>query len=69
MKVLDEESMVEENEDVIKLWEPLEFNIDENYKYVEDGMLFSLFSNLLYYGIAFPILKILTKIVYGLKIF
>lgn len=32
------------------------------------AFIFSIFSNLLYYGIAFPILFILTKIVYGLKI-
>lgn len=32
------------------------------------AILFSIFSNLLYYGIAFPILLILLKIVYDLKI-
>lgn len=32
------------------------------------AILFFIFSNLLYYGIAFPILAILTKIVYDLKI-
>jgi len=60
--------MKEENEDIVKLWEPLEFNIDEKYKYVQNGIIFSFFSNLLYYGIAFPILKIFTKIIYDLKI-
>lgn len=59
---------IEENENIVKLWQPLEFVINENYEYVPKGKLFSFFSNLLYYGIAYPILKILTKIVYDLKI-
>lgn len=58
----------EENEHIIHLWEPLEFNIDEKYKYVKKGIIFSFFSNLLYYGIAFPVLKLITKIIYDLKI-
>lgn len=58
----------EENEDIVHLWEPLEFGMDEKYEYVKKGFLFSCFSNVLYYGIAFPILKILTKVVYDLKI-
>lgn len=59
---------IDENSDIIHLWEPLKLNIDENYKYIPKGMLFSCVSNLVYYGIAFPILKILTKIIYDLKI-
>ena len=59
------EEILEENEHVIHLWEPLEFKIDENYDYVPNNLIFS---NLLYYGIAFPILKLLTKIIYDLKI-
>ena len=62
------ENNQDENEHIIDLWEPLEFNIDENYEYVSKSKLFSLLSNGLYYGIAYPILKILTKIVYDFKI-
>lgn len=70
MKQLIDDTMLpdEENEHIIHLWEPLEFNINEKYNYVPKGIIFSIFSNLLYYGIAFPILKIVTKIVYDLKI-
>lgn len=57
-----------ENEDVIHQWEPLKFNINENYKYVPNGIIFKFFSNLLYYGIAFPILFLILKIRYDLKI-
>ena len=64
----NEELVQDENEDIIHLYEPLEFNISENYKYINDGKVFSFFSNLLYYGIAFPVLTILNKIVYDLKI-
>ena len=32
------------------------------------SLVFSIFSNILYYVIAFPILKLLLKIVYDLKI-
>ena len=49
-------------------WNILEFNIDEKYDYVPKGKIFNLFSNLLYYVIAFPILKIITKLIYDLKI-
>lgn len=70
MKTYSYEEAIEydENADIINQWEPLEVNIDENYEYVKTGKIFSFFSNLLYYGIAIPILKVLTKIVYDLKI-
>ena len=62
------EVKLEENEPIDNFKRNLEFDIDQNYEYVPKGKLFSFFSNLLYYGIAFPVLKILTKIVYDLKI-
>ena len=34
-----------ENEDVIHQWEPLKFNINENYKDVPNGIIFKFFSN------------------------
>lgn len=68
MKEIVETWPDEENENIINLWQPLEFNIDDNYEYIPKGILFSIFSNVLYYGIALPILSIFTKIVYGLRI-
>ena len=67
-KIEELEDIQDENEHIIDLWEPLEFNIDENYEYVPKSKVFSLLSNGLYYGIAFPILKVLMKIVYDFKI-
>ncbi len=63
-----EKRMQNENDDVIYMYEPLELNIDEQYQYIKEGKIFSFFSNLLYYIIAFPVLTILNKIIYGLKI-
>lgn len=57
-----------ENEHIINLWQPLEFKIDKEYEYIVKNKIFMFFSNLLYYGIAFPVLKILNKLVYDLKI-
>lgn len=62
------EEIADENEHIIELWEPLEFNIDEKYEYVSKNKLFQMCSDFLYYIIAFPILTIFTKIVYDLKI-
>ncbi len=64
----EESDNLEQNEDVIHLWEPLEVKLDSNYKYINDEKIFSFFSNLLYYGLAFPVLTVLNKIVYDLKI-
>ena len=62
------EEIADENEHIIDLWELLEFNIDRNYEYVSKDIIFNTFSDILYYLIAYPILKVLTKIVYDLKI-
>ena len=62
------EEIADENEHIIDLWEPLEFNIDSSYEYVPKDTIFNMFSDVLYYLIAYPILKVLTKIVYDLKI-
>ncbi len=66
--VNNKEAKLNENESIDKFKRNLKFDIDETYEYVNKGKIFSLISNLLYYGIAFPILKLLTKIIYDLKI-
>lgn len=70
MKEVVEEEIegYDENEHIIHMWEPLEFNINENYQYVVKSNIFNLLSNMLYYGIAIPILFLLTKLLYDLKI-
>ncbi len=66
--VEDIEQVQNENEDVIHIYEPLEFDIDENYQYINNDKLFLFISNLIYYGVAFPVLTVLNKIIYDLKI-
>ena len=57
-----------ENEDIIKMWEPLKFDIGLNYKYVKNNIFFKLISNLFYYIIVAPIIFLISNIVFGLKI-
>lgn len=65
-----EEVISEEQEELefINSLRTLEFNIDENYEYIPTNIWFKITSNILYYVIAYPILKIVTKIIYDLKI-
>lgn len=65
---MNNEELSIENEDIVHQWEPFKFNITEDYEYVPTSILFNLFSNIIYYGIAFPVIAIITKIVYDLKI-
>ncbi len=65
-EVIREETL--EELDTINSWRKLEFNIDETYEYVPENISFRIVSDILYYLIAFPILKVLTKIIYDLKI-
>ena len=68
LQEVEKNEIYDENEDIIEVWHPLDFKIDENYKYVPKSKIFNFFSNLLYYGVAIPILFFLTKIIYDLKI-
>lgn len=66
-QLVEQREELSENEHIIQMWEPLDFNIDSEYHYIEEGKIFKLFSDLLYYVIAFPIIWIVNKIVYDLK--
>ena len=61
MKKLQKYEDLEDDSHVLHLWEPFDVNIDENYKFVEDGFLFSFLSHLIYV-IGFPILFIIQKL-------
>lgn len=65
---LENIEQIDENQNIINLWEPFEFKIDKNYEYIPKSKIFSIVSNIIYYGVAYPILKILMKLVYDLKI-
>ncbi len=40
---------IDENEDIIHQWEPLNFKITEKYKYVPKNIIYKFFSFILYY--------------------
>lgn len=67
-RIIDDVEEVSENEHIIKMWEPLDFDIDQEYHYIEEEKIFRFFSNVLYYLIAYPIISIVNKVVYDLKI-
>ena len=50
------------------MWEPLKFDIGLNYKYVKNNIFFKLISNLFYYIIVAPIIFLISKIIFGLRI-
>lgn len=63
----DEEENIPEDSHVLHFWEPCKFEIDENFNFVNDNFLFNTFSNALYL-IAYPLLVIINKFFFGLKI-
>lgn len=71
-EALEEEvqDIYNENEHIIDMenWESLEFEIDEDYEYVPKSKIFEKLSNMLYYGLAVPVLYVVTKAIYDLKI-
>ncbi len=67
-KAITEETNNEDDKHVLHLWEPLNFKISKNYKFINTNPIFLLFSDLLYL-IAFPILWIFNKLTTGLKIY
>ena len=58
---------IKEDSHVYHLWEPLKFNIKDNYKYINNNFFFKLLSNILYFPIAI-ILFPFNKIFFGFKI-
>ena len=63
-----EEFKDEINETPDDTWRKLEFDIDEKYEYIPKSKIFQKCSELLYYGVAIPVLYFLTKVIYDLKI-
>lgn len=58
----------DENSHIFSMWEPLDFRIDERYKYVNKNIFLKTCSDLLYYIIAAPVLTVLTKLLFGFEI-
>lgn len=64
----NEEAMEEPTENVMEVWHPLKFDVNEKYKYVPTNIFFKIISWTIYYIIAVPILSIILKLVYDFKI-
>ena len=64
----NEEAMEEPTENVMEVWHPLKFDVNEKYKYVPTNTFFRIISWIVYYIIAVPILSIILKLVYDFKI-
>ena len=67
MKEINYSQITQEDEHIFKLWEPLNFEIDDNYEFIKTGTIFNMFSNLLRAIIA-PILYFINKILFGFEI-
>lgn len=63
-----EENLENEDEHILNMWTPLDIEIDEDYDYVKEGILFKAASTLLYI-IVWPILVIYNKVMYNFKIY
>ena len=66
-KELEEIEKIDKTE-TIDFWHHLEFNIDKNYEYVPKNKIFGMVSDLIYYAVGFPVIYILTKLLYDFKI-
>ena len=52
---------------VVKNWEPLKFEIEDNYKYVSNNIIFKFISNVVFFLVAL-ILSIFDRLLFGYKV-
>lgn len=65
---VEELEEIDENSHIIHLWEPFDFQINENYKFVNKDTGYRLCSDMLYYGIVAPIIFLIGKMILGIQI-
>ena len=58
---------LKDDDEVVKNWEPLKFEIKDNNKYISKNIFFNFFSNIIYFVIA-PILIIFDRVFFEYKI-
>lgn len=66
-KINYDELNLKDDTQVFHMWEPLKFEIKENYQFINQHFLFNLLSNTIFHIIA-PILWILNKFLFGFRI-
>lgn len=62
-----DELEIDDNEQIFHMWEPLEFEIKDDYKYINENVVFNFISNTIFI-VAAPILYVFNKIFFGFKI-
>ena len=68
MKQIEYENLnLKSDEQVFHMWEPLDFEIKDNYKFIIDNKIFNIFSDLLFIVIT-PILWILNRVLFGFDV-
>lgn len=60
-------SNIQEDAHIYHLWEPLNFTLKDNYKYIPTNYLFTLISNIIYIPIGL-LLIVINKLLFGYKI-
>lgn len=63
-----EENLLNEDEHIINMWTPMNIEIDENYEFINNGILFKTISTLLYI-VVLPLLWVYNKVMYNFKIY
>ena len=58
---------IKDDTEVVKNWEPLRFEISDNYKYVSKNKVFNIISNVISFFVMI-ILTLFNKFVYGYKV-
>lgn len=68
MKEIDYDVLeIEDDEHIFHMWEPLKFEIKEDYKFVITNKFVKLFSNIVYV-VVWPILWIINVLLFGFKV-
>ena len=55
------------DEQIFHMWEPLNFELTDDYEYIVNDPIFNFFSDLIFYIIT-PILWIFNKLMFGFEI-
>lgn len=58
---------LKDDDEVVKNWEPLKFEIKDNYKYISKNIIFNFISNVLCFVVAI-ILVIFDRVFFGYKV-
>jgi 1-acyl-sn-glycerol-3-phosphate acyltransferase len=58
----------DQNAHIVRMPTPFTYRVDERYRFVNRNIFFRLGSSLLFYGVAIPLLSLVSRLFFGLKI-